>query len=84
MPSLASFSGEEGQAAKGKMVCLPGKALYNIGTLEGTGTGLQRYSLRCGSPCYGRKSHIYYSVAGERMYGYCATGSNGCIGSFSA
>jgi hypothetical protein len=40
LPSLASFSGEEGQAVKGKIVRLLGEALYNVSTLEGTGAGL--------------------------------------------
>jgi hypothetical protein len=84
LPSLASFSGEEGQATKGKIVRLPGEALCNVGTLGGTGAGLRRYSLRYGSPRYSRKSYIYCSVTGGHMCGYCATSSSGCIGSFSA
>jgi hypothetical protein len=81
--SLASFSGKEGQAVKGKIIHLLSEALCNVSTLKGISAALRHYSSRYGSPRYSRESYIYYNVTGGRMCKYYATSSNGCIGSFS-
>ena len=66
----------------GKISRLLDEGLYSVSTLEGTGVGLWRDSLRYGCLRCGCESRIDCSVAGGCRCEYCATDSSGSTGLF--